>query len=170
MRTLQLLRHAKSSWDDPAGDDHERALAPRGERAATLVGVHLAQEGTVPELVLCSTARRAVETWERAAAQLPRRPRIELDQGLYLASPTQILARVRRVDDTVRRVLVVGHNPGFQSLAVQLAGGPGSEGAARVGKFATGALATFSLRRGAWADLDARATELADFVRPADLV
>src|SRR4030095_11832023 len=70
MRTLQLLRHAKSDWDRPAGDDHERVLAARGQRPATLVGVHLAQQATAPELVLCSTALRAVETWERAAAQL----------------------------------------------------------------------------------------------------
>jgi phosphohistidine phosphatase len=170
MRILQLLRHAKSNWDGPAGDDHGRVLAPRGQRAATLVGVHLAQQDAAPELVLCSTARRAVETWERAAAQLPHPPPVELDEALYLASPAQILARVQRVDAAVRRVLVVGHNPGFQALAVQLAGGPGSEGAARVGKFATGALATFSLRRGGWAELDARATSLTDFVRPADLV
>jgi phosphohistidine phosphatase len=169
MRTLQLLRHAKSDWDDATADDHDRVLAPRGERAATLVGVHLSQDGA-PELVLCSTARRAVETWERAAAQLPHPPPVELDGALYLASPAQILARVRRVDDAVRRVLVVGHNPGLQALAVQLAGGPGSPGAARVGKFATAALATFSIRRGGWGDLDARAATLADFVRPADLV
>src|SRR4030095_7289748 len=132
--------------------------------------VHLAQQATAPELVLCSTALRAVETWERAAAQLAQPPPVELDDGLYLASPAQILARVRCVDDAVRSVLVVGHNPGFQSLAAQLAGGPGSEGASRIGKFATGALATFSFRRGGWAELDARAAGLVDFVRPADLV
>jgi len=169
MRTLQLLRHAKSDWGDSAADDHERVLAPRGERAASLVGVHLAQ-GAAPELVLCSTARRAVQTWERAAAQLPSPPRVELDAALYLASPDEILARVRRVDDSVRSVLVVGHDPGFQALAVKLAGGAGTEGAARIGKFATAALATFAFRRGGWSALDVRSGALTDFLRPADLV
>jgi phosphohistidine phosphatase len=168
MRTLQLLRHAKSSWD--GDDDHDRPLAPRGVRAATLVGVHLAELEALPDLVLCSTARRAVETWERAEAQLPERPPVRYDDALYLAPPERILARIRKVEDGVRRLLVVGHNPGLQELAVELAGGPRSEGAARIGKFATGALASFSLRRVGWSDLDARAAELADFVRPADLV
>jgi phosphohistidine phosphatase len=169
MRTLQLLRHAKSSWEG-GGDDHDRALAPRGVRAATLIGAHLAQQRALPDLVLCSTARRAVETWERAAAQIPEPPRVLFDEALYLASPERILARVRRVEDRVKRLLVVGHNPGFQELAVELAGGPASEGAARIGKFATGALASFSVRRVGWADLDPRAATLTDFVRPADLV
>jgi phosphohistidine phosphatase len=169
MRTLQLLRHAKSSWDD-GGGDHDRPLAPRGVRAATLVGVHLAELAALPDLVLCSTARRAVETWERAAAQLPERPAVLFDDALYLAPPERILARVRRVEDRVRRLLVVGHNPGLHELAVELAGGAASEGAARIGKFATGALASFSVRRIGWADLDARAAALTDFVRPADLV
>jgi phosphohistidine phosphatase len=169
MRTLLLLRHAKSSWD-AGGDDHERPLAPRGERAATLVGVHLAQQAALPDLVLCSTARRAVDTWERAAAQLPERPPVRFEEALYLAPPARILTLVRGVEERVRRLLVVGHNPGLHELAEALAGGPGSQAAARIGKFATGALASFSVRRAGWSALDARAAELAEFVRPADLV
>ena len=169
MRTLLLLRHAKSSWDDDRRDDHERPLAPRGVRAAALVGAYLGEEGRAPELVLCSTARRAVETWERVAAQLSRAPRLVLDEALYLASAEQILARIRRSDARVRRLLVVGHNPGFQQLAAELAGGAGSPGAARIGKFPTCALASFSLARGGWSELAPRLVRLADFVRPADL-
>jgi phosphohistidine phosphatase len=168
MRTLLLLRHAKSSWD--AADDHERTLAPRGLRAAALVGAYLAEDGRAPDLVLCSTARRAVLTWERAAAQLEEQPRVVLDAQLYLASPERILARIGHADERARRLLVVGHNPGFQQLAVRLAGGPDSEGAGRIGKFATAGLASFEIARGGWSELSAERAKLADFVRPADLV
>jgi phosphohistidine phosphatase len=165
MRTLLLLRHAKSSWD--AADDHERTLAPRGVRAAALLGAYLAEEGRAPDLVLCSTARRAVETWQRVAAQLPKPPRVVLDAALYLAAPERILARVQRADDRVRRLLVVGHNPGFQELALELAG---SAGAARIGKFPTCALAIFEIARGGWSELSPADASLAEFVRPVDLV
>jgi len=170
MRTLLLLRHAKSSWDDDRRDDHERPLAPRGVRAAALLGAYLAEEDRAPELVLCSTARRAVETWRRAAAQLHDAPRLELDEALYMAEPEQILARIRRTDDRVRRLLVVGHNPGFQQLAAELAGGADAPDAARIGKFPTCALARFMLAHGGWRELAAGRVRLADFVRPADLV
>jgi phosphohistidine phosphatase len=167
MRTLLLLRHAKSSWDTK--DDHERTLAPRGVRSAALLGAYLAEAGRAPDLVLCSTARRAIETWERAATQLAKPPRVVLDEELYLASPERILARIRRADDRADRLLVVGHNPGFQQLAVELAGGAGSA-AVRIGKFPTCALAIFEAARGAWSELSPGRVELAEFVRPADLV
>jgi phosphohistidine phosphatase len=168
MRTLLLLRHAKSSWD--AAEDHERTLAPRGLRAAALVGTYLAEDGRAPDLVLCSTARRAVLTWERAVAQLPAQPRVVFDAALYLASPERILERIGGADPRARRLLLVGHNPGFHQLALALVGGAGSSGAQRIGKFPTCALAIFEVERGGWGALSAERARLADFVRPADLV
>jgi phosphohistidine phosphatase len=169
MRTLLLLRHAKSSWQDRRLDDAERPLAPRGARAARRMGRYLAEAGLVPDLVLCSTARRAVETWERAAAELPRPPRVRLERALYLADPERILAAVAGADADVKRLLVVGHNPGFQALAVALAGGRHAPGASRIGKFPTGALARFAIRRGGWPQVGSGAAELEDLVRPRDL-
>jgi phosphohistidine phosphatase len=169
MRTLHLLRHAKSDWDDANLGDAERPLAPRGRRAAKRMGAHLAEVGPIPDLVLCSTARRAVDTWTLAAAELRAEPELTLDEGLYLAPPALLLARVRRVSDRVHTLLVVGHNPGFQELAVHLAGGPRSAAAERIGKFPTAALATFTLAHGGWRELAPEALRLAAFVRPAEL-
>jgi phosphohistidine phosphatase len=169
MRTLLLLRHAKSSWRDRRLDDADRPLAPRGARAARRMGRYLAEAGLVPDLVLCSTARRAVETWERAAAELPRPPRVRLERALYLAEPERILAALAAADAGARRLLVVGHNPGFQALAVALAGGPQAPGVSRIGKFPTGALARFALPKGGWPEVGAGAAKLVDFVRPRDL-
>ena len=168
LRTLHLLRHAKSSRD--AGvDDADRPLAPRGARAAAALGVYLAQERLVPDLVLCSTARRAVETWERVAAELPRAPTVRRERALYLAAPEDLLARLARVDDAVRSVLLVGHNPGLASLAAALAASD-REALERIGKFPTAALATFALGRGGWRALAAHGARLVRFVRPRDLV
>jgi phosphohistidine phosphatase len=169
MRTLLLLRHAKSSWGDRRLDDAERPLAPRGARAARRMGRYLAEAGLVPDLVLCSTARRAVETWERAAAELPRPPRVRFERDLYLADPERILAAVAGADPGAKRLLVVGHNPGFQALAVELAGGPHAPGASRIGKFPTGGLARFAVADGGWREIAGAAAELEDFVRPRDL-
>jgi phosphohistidine phosphatase len=169
MRTLLLLRHAKSDWADAGQDDHERPLARRGVRAAERMGAHLAEAGCVPDLVLCSTARRAVETWRLAAAALGSDAIVELDSELYLASPARILERVQRAPDRCHTLLVVGHNPGFQELAVRLAGGSRTAAAERIGKFPTAALATFTLARGGWGELAPSGVRLAAFVRPSEL-
>jgi phosphohistidine phosphatase len=168
MRTLLLLRHAKSDWDQ-AREDHERPLAPRGRRAAKRMGAHLAESGVRPDLVLCSTALRARDTWRFAAAALGAEPELELVPELYLASPARILERVRSAPDRCHTLLVVGHNPGFQELAVQLAGGPRSAPGERIGKFPTAALARFTLANGGWRGLAPGKVQLADFVRPSEL-
>lgn len=166
MRTLLLLRHAKARTDD-VGGDAARPLAPRGTRAAARMGEHLAERGWVPDLVLCSTARRARETWEHASAALHPAPRVALDAALYLASPERILARVRLVDRAVATLLVVGHNPGFHELAYDLA----ETGAARdrIGKFPTAALARFELADGAWSEAGPGALRFAELVAPREL-
>src|SRR5688572_9411523 len=91
-RRVLLLRHAKSSWDDPQLEDYDRPLAPRGRRTAALIGIYLADERIVPDLVLCSGARRARETWTLMARALARRPKTRFERELYLAAPTLILA------------------------------------------------------------------------------
>jgi phosphohistidine phosphatase len=166
MRTLLLLRHAKARTDDVGGDS-ARPLAPRGLRAAERMGEEIAERGWVPDLVLCSTARRARETWDQASAALRPAPRVAFDEKLYLASPARILARVREVDVRVRTLLVVGHNPGFHELACDLA----ASGAARdrIGKFPTAALARFELADGDWAEAGPGALRFIEIVAPKEL-
>src|SRR5689334_16797430 len=113
MLELVLLRHAKSRWDRPAADDHDRELAPRGERSASRMGRLLREEGLIPDLALCSTAVRARRTWELAEAGLGRgQVKVDYRRQLYLASPERLLALVRSLDDPgVGRLLLIGHNP-----------------------------------------------------------
>ena len=159
-RHLLLLRHAKSSWDDPSLADHDRPLAPRGRRAAKLMAAHLRRSGADVSLVLCSSARRALQTLELVAP--PGEVRIE--DELYGASADRLLARLVRVPDTHGAVLLIGHNPAMQELADGLAPG----GGLAEQKFPTGALATLAFG-GSWRGLEWGCAELTEFVRPRDL-
>jgi phosphohistidine phosphatase len=166
-RRLYLLRHAKSSWDDPRLDDHDRPLAPRGKRAMKDMARHLRREGVHPELVLCSSAKRARQTLERLLPALGDGVTLEVDDDLYTFHADVILARLKRVPASVTSVMVVGHNPAVEELTLQLA----ADGARtdRVGaKFPTGAVATLDVRV-AWSRLKPGAAELSAFVTPADL-
>lgn len=169
MKTLLLLRHAKSSWNEPGQSDHERALTARGRRAAELVGVYLAQRGDPPSLVLCSTARRTLDTLE------PLRQRLgvpyEAVRELYLAEPDTLLARLAQVDDREHGVLVIGHNPGLHELALLLARHGDAEARARLREgFPTAALAVLELAIERWDEIRAGCGTLVELRVPRDLV
>ena len=117
--TLMLLRHAKSSWDYPVAD-HDRPLSDRGRRDARAAGRLLAQRGWVPDLVLCSTAVRARQTWERALGGGAVARSLEHTRRVYAASAEQLLSLVSDVDPAVRVLLLVGHAPGLPDLADRL--------------------------------------------------
>ena len=170
MKTLLLLRHAKSSWDDPGLADRDRPLAPRGRKAATEIGHHLARFDAIPELVLCSPARRTAETWERVLAALGdgAAPAVEIREEFYLGGRDTLLEAVRALPAGVSRVLVVAHDPDLHGLATLLAGrGDPGPMAALKQKVPTGALAVLGLPE--WADAGPGAAQLREFTRPRDL-
>lgn len=169
MKRLWLLRHAKSSWDHPDLPDRLRPLAPRGIRAAKAMARHLRASAVAPDLVLCSPARRAVETWERVAPGVPADTTVEIDEAIYQAEGDELLARLREVPSAIGSVLLVGHNPALQDLAVDLVGS-GDPGLRErlVTKFPTGALATLEVP-GGWHDLTWGAASLVAFVVPREL-
>ena len=122
MKRLYLLRHAKSSWDDPTLADHDRPLAPRGRRAAKVIAEHLGREGIAPELVLCSPSRRTRQTLTRIAPGLGKSADVQIKPELYAASAADLLEVLHEVPDEVESVMLIGHNPGIQDLALSLAG------------------------------------------------
>src|SRR4051812_22296604 len=121
-RQLLLLRHAKSSWDNPALADFDRPLGPRGLKAAPLMGRELARRDWLPGLALVSPALRTRETWRLVSTELPARVAVDVAEPLFEATATDILAEVRQAITTVGCLLVLGHNPGLEDLARQLAG------------------------------------------------
>lgn len=171
MKTILLLRHAKSAWNDAGLSDHERPLNRRGERAAKAVADHLAQHGPRPDLILCSTATRARQTLAPLIKRLGSpAPPLSLEDTLYLASEDSLLARLQALADDVATVLLVGHNDGIWQLAETLAGrGAPARLAALREKYPTGTLAMLHAPVGPWRNLAAGSGELFAFIRPRDL-
>jgi phosphohistidine phosphatase len=168
MAILHLLRHAKSSWADEELSDHDRPLAPRGRRAAAAIADHLREHGVAPELVLCSSAVRARETLELVAPALGPQASVLVEDGLYGASAEDLLDRLHLVPATTASVMLVGHNPAMQDLALALAAP--SAGIERLrAKFPTAALATLRIPDGGWPGLRRRGAELVDLVLPREI-
>jgi phosphohistidine phosphatase len=169
VRRLHVLRHAKSSWDDPGLPDHLRPLAPRGRKAVKALARHMRATRIAPGLVLCSPATRAVQTWEGIAPGLPAGTPVDVDDALYGASAGDLLRRLRRLPPDVDSVLVVGHNPGLEDLTLGLVGAGDLALRRRLEeKFATGALATLDAP-GSWSDLRWGTATLLAFVAPREL-
>src|SRR5206468_1438259 len=146
----------------------DRPLSPRGRRAAKRIGDHLRDTGIQPALVLCSSALRARQTFERIAPAMGEVVSIKVERSLYGADEGNLLARLRRVPPSVPSVMVIGHNPTLQFLALTLA----RRGANRdrvEAKFPTAALATLRILEAQWKELDRGRAELVDFVVPREL-
>jgi phosphohistidine phosphatase len=166
---LYLLRHAKSSWDEPELLDHERPLAKRGQRAVVLLRKHFHESAVAPDLVLCSSAVRAVQTLEGVRDGLPPGTPVEIEAGLYAASAASLLGRVRSLPEDLDSVMLVGHNPGIEDLAAELIGdGDPDERAALEAKYPTGGFATLAFE-GAWRELRPEVATLEAFAVPRRL-
>jgi phosphohistidine phosphatase len=166
MQTLYLLRHAKSSWDDPTLPDHERPLAPRGRRDAKRIAKHLRRLGLEPELILCSSAARTRETLELLRPAVGA-SEVIVEEDLYGASSDELLARIRLVPDSVASVMLIGHNPGLEQLALALASA-GDELEQLAAKFPTAALATLAVAN-SWSRLAPGDATLEAYVVPKQL-
>lgn len=168
MKRLLLLRHAKSSWDDPALADFDRPLASRGRKAAECMGRELAARNWLPQLALVSPAARTRETWELVA--LPGSVATDFPNTLYDAAAEDVLSEIQRTPKAVKTLLVLGHNPGLEDLAILIAG-ENSEAKALQRlrkKFPTAALACFDYH-GKWAELGFADARLTHVLRPKDL-
>jgi phosphohistidine phosphatase len=179
LRKLVLLRHAKSAYPDVP--DHDRPLARRGQRDAPAIGRWLRDGGLLPDQVLCSTARRARETWQLTRAGLGTSPTVSFDGRVYQASADQLLDLIRRTPPAARTLLVVGHDPAIPELALLLAAavpsaradaGSGTAQSAMLdrirAKFPTAAVAVFEFTRN-WDQMARRSARLTCFMPPRDL-
>ena len=170
MRTLYLLRHAKSAWGDPGLGDFDRPLAPRGRRAAPTVARWMNGNGCAPGYVLCSAARRAAETWALVSDVLDGAPEVETSEELYHAAPAGLFALAQGLTDRHASAMMVGHNPGFHLLACALAGeGPYDLLQPLAAGYPTAALAGIEFDAASWSDIAPGAGRLTCFVRPRTL-
>lgn len=171
---LLLLRHAKSSWDDPALPDKDRPLAPRGTRASAAMGAWMADTGYIPDLVLCSSALRTRETLAGVLpALLPHmrgEPEIRLRESLYGVAGGDYRHVVATEGGTAPTLLVIGHNPATEATAQALIGGGDEKTIARlVGKYPTAALAVLDFDLVNWGDIAPKSGYLHAFIKPGDI-
>lgn len=160
MKTLYAMRHAKSSWDNPDWSDFERPLNARGLDAARFMGTLIYERGLTPELVVSSTAKRAKQTavLVRELAGVERS--VQFEERIYEASPLTLFNLVRTLDDRFERVLLVGHNPGFEELVRILTG--------RAVTMPTAALARVDLAATSWREIENGGGTLAFLLRPKE--
>lgn len=170
MKTLTLLRHAKSSWDGPASKDFDRPLNKRGRRAARTIGGELRAQGLGFDRVIASPAARVVETIEGFEEGYGRPIAPSFDPRVYLASPATLLAIVREADDSADKLLIVGHNPGLEALAMLLTRDTGNGLRQEMAvKYPTATVAEIRLPVAHWREAEAGGGELTRFIRPRDL-
>ncbi|MET0270842.1 MAG: histidine phosphatase family protein [Sphingomonas sp.] len=170
MKRLTLLRHAKSGWDEPVARDFDRPLNAKGRRAARRIGEWLRQEGVRADHVVGSPAIRVVETLEELAVGLGETLAPAWDRRVYLASASTLLDVVQEAPDAADTLMLVGHNPGLEDLALLLI--PDTDGARREEveeKFPTAAIAEIEFDVDRWKDVGANGGTLRRFVRPRDL-
>lgn len=169
MLTLYLFRHAKSAWDDPSLDDVDRPLAPRGARAAPAMAAFMKSHGLRPDLVLCSAARRTRDTWALMAGTLGQ-PRTTYLEEIYEAEASALAAAIRRAPADAHRLMLIGHNPGLQDLALDLIGsGDGADLRFIAEKLPTAALAVIDFDIETWRHLAPATGRLTRFMTPKRL-
>lgn len=171
MLTLYLLRHAKSSWDHASLSDFDRPLAARGREAAPRMGRFLRAGNMRPEVVLCSPALRARQTVELVLDVLDYDPEVRLMDGLYnFGDGTGLLNIIRQVGTECSALMVVGHNPAIENLALKLAGsGKSADLKDMARKYPTAALAVMTFETESWTDIREGKGRLASFTRPKAL-
>jgi len=173
MKTIFLLRHAKSSWTDPGSDDFDRQLNKRGKQNAAQMGSYLTENSLFPDVILCSAAARAQETLSLIRPYLPENQTLKVINELYLASAVTIVKFIEQIEETANSVMIIAHNPGLHELALNLAGRENIGISTLVNrvmqKYPTGALVTATSESQNWANLTQSTTSLVDFVCPKDL-
>jgi phosphohistidine phosphatase len=168
--TLSLLRHAKATHEDYQGPDIERPLNRRGERNAAALGPWMATAGIAPQRILCSPARRTLQTLDLLLPHLAGKPAIEHPNDLYLSGPVLLLRHLHAVAKPDAHVLVIGHNPGLHALALDLiAEGPQDRIGLLGRKLPTCGLVTISFAVATWAEVLAGTGTLLSFTRPGDM-
>ncbi len=168
MKTLTLLRHAKSAWDDPVQRDFDRPLNKRGRRAAQTIGREMRSLNLRFDQIFASPALRVVETLGEVASAYGQPLEPQYDKRIYLASTDTLIDVIHAADVDAERLLIVGHNPGLEKLALLLTRGEGLRAEIAI-KYPTATLAEISLPVDRWGNVSEGIGTIERFIRPRDL-
>jgi len=166
-RTVTLLRHLKSDWDDPSLADFDRPLAPRGKASGLLIAPALSMRCPKPDLILCSPARRTYDTLGYILRELTQREapkiRVQFDPRIYDTTANQLKELISEIPDTISNILLIGHNPAMLDLAWFFSEDPDQE-LSIYRKFPTGGVASYKLDLESWKNIhNAKGTSLSLF-------
>lgn len=170
MKRISVLRHAKSSYDDPKLDDFDRPLSDRGWKAGKRMGREFGDRGISFDLILASSAVRVRETIDAVEQSFDLPQPIRFEPGLYLAEWTEILEFIRALPETVHSPLLIGHNPGLEQLLLALSSGDEHGLRNRIAeKYPTAAFASVELAEGPWKDTESGTGRISQLILPRDL-
>lgn len=169
MRTLYVLRHAKSDWGDASLRDFDRPLNGRGRKSAKAMGRELRERGLTPDLVLLSPSARTTETLARVEEGFGASFEKVEESSIYLAENEALVALIRNAPAKSERLMIVGHNPGMHELVLLLANGPRDLREEAAAKFPTGAMAEISFDVGDWSDVTPGSGFIRSFLKPREL-
>ncbi len=171
MKTLTVLRHAKSGWDDPVARDFDRPLNKRGEKAANVIGAWMRRQKMVFDHVIASPAVRVIDTIDQIENSYGELGEPTWERRIYLASSASLMDVLRETDNGFDRVLMIGHNPGLEDLILELV--PENKDdllrALVYEKYPTAAVAEITLDIKSWADIEKHVGTLTRYIRPRDL-
>lgn len=171
MKTLMLLRHAKSDWNAPMTGDHDRKLNERGRKAAPRMGTFMKEKGFLPQEIWCSSAARTQETCELLTTSWEEGYELHISEGLYGAEERTLLAHTAKSDPGTRTALLIAHNPGMHGLALDLIGevADGVSTQKLEGNLPTAALAVFTFDVERWEDVAPHTGRLICYQVPKEL-
>lgn len=170
MKKVILLRHAKSSWDDPQRSDHDRPLNRRGRAAAPVIGNWLRDRGHIPDTVLSSSSLRTRQTVLRLREAIPNLAFPVVERALYHATPDAMRDRLAALPSTCQTILLVGHQPGLSALTRKLSNGAESRRCKRAYEhFPTAAAAVLEVEIDDWSALACGSARFVDFAKPREL-
>ncbi|MCP4935920.1 MAG: histidine phosphatase family protein [bacterium] len=170
MLTLTMLRHAKSSWGDPLLRDKNRPLNARGKSQAQQMGEHLSQQRIDPNLIICSSAKRARQTLKQVSKKWQTDAQAVFEDQLYLASSSTIVSLLEKYGNNADHIMIIGHNPGFHKLASSLADTGNANDLVNLSqRYPTGTLCVIKSNAKQWRNIDNEPGELASFTSPKSL-
>ena len=166
-KTLYILRHAKAEIGTASQDDHDRGLNNQGTDACAVMGGYFLKHEILPELVLCSTAKRTRETWQHIGSFYAHAPKVEYSDRLYLASTNEMLNQIALVPEPVQRLMIVAHNPGLHQLSLTLAKSGNEQAIDTLAlKLPTCSLVAFEFAESSWKNITRAHGEMKAFVTP----
>ena len=170
MKTIFLLRHAKSSWDDITLDDFDRPLSHRGIKSCEKIGKFIKKKKIIPVIVYCSNAIRAKQTWELTNRIIKKKENIFFSNALYMANLNSFITFVHKTIDSFSSLMIVSHNPGIENFALELIKNKKNKFYDNISmKYPTAALAIILFDEKKWSNIKIGTGKIIDFIKPRDL-